>query len=117
MVAYWVKPSVGNGIEDDGSVHLSNGSEVLLSTISGSVWNKKRLDKLNSSVQAKIDNVVSLSSLDDDDPDKTMRAAELKAIYGNRVFLDGQGNIIYRSALITFIHDGTRLIPRSQRVR
>ncbi len=117
MVAYWVKPSVGNGIEDDGSVHLSNGSEVLLSTIPGSVWNKKRLDKLNSSVQAKIDNVVSLSSLDDDDPDKTMRAAELKAIYGVRVFLDGKGNIVYRSTEITFSYDNERLVPLCKRVR
>lgn len=117
MVAHWIQPTVGNRIDDDEKVRLNTGHEVNLCDIpNGPNWNQDRLDKLSAAIQAKIDNVIPLSSLSDDDPDKDPRT-NLKVIYGNRVFLDNKGNIVYRSTLITFTHDGTRLVPRCDTVR
>jgi hypothetical protein len=60
--------------------------------------------------------VVALADLPDDEPTKTMTATQLETKYGNRVFLDGS-NLVSRATLISFTHDGTRLIPHTERVR
>lgn len=130
MVAYWVKAPASDKIDDDGVVRLNMGGDTLLSSITGTTWTKTRLARLSAAVQSKIDNTIPLLSLSGDDPDGPLAAgtqikrddgnfttAALRVEYGERVFLDGAGNIIYRSTLITFTHNGDKLMPRSEVVR
>jgi sugar/nucleoside kinase (ribokinase family) len=100
-------------IGGDGQERTFNLSEIP----GGNNWNAQKLAKLTERAQALFDVVVALADLPDDEPTKTMTAAELLAKYGNRVFLDGQGNLVSRATLISFTHDGTKLIPRAERVQ
>ncbi len=86
-------------IEEDREVLLTNGVTIDLSTINlrlGDQPNRQQLQSVIDRVQTGIDHIESLTDLPDDEARKTMTAAELKAKYGDVVFLDGSGNLVTR---------------------
>ncbi len=127
MVAIWgLDPNLGN-IEADKALRLNTGAVVDLTEFNLVLDKKvtaKDIADMEAKVQASMDSVISRVSLGDDDPDKTATAAELTAQYGNRAFLDGLGNIVFRSTLFTLTQVKTEthkaggvLVPRWSRVR
>ncbi len=127
MVAIWGLKPLTDSIEGDKAIRLNTGAVVDLTEFS-LVLDKKITDKdiadMEAKVQASMDSVISLASLGSDDPDKTATAAELTAIYGRRAFLDGLGNIVFRSTLFSLTQvktdthkAGGVLVPRWSRVR
>lgn len=111
-----VRQVVGNIDLEAGTLTLDDGRVFTVDDIPGNSWNANRLGKLTEAIQTLADLVIPLADLPSDDPDKTATPAELFSEYGNRVFLDGQGNIIHRNVIITFSWDGTTLIPAVRRV-
>ncbi len=127
MVAIWgLDPDLGS-IEGDKAIRLNTGAVVDLTEFSLVLDKKvtaKDIADMEAKVQASMDSVIPLASLGGDDPDKTATAAELTAEYGGRAFLDGLGNIVFRSTLFTLeqvktdTHKaGGVLVPRWSRVR
>ncbi len=134
MVAIWAvdvatgAPGVKeNSLEIDKAIRLNTGPTIDLTEFNLVLDKKvtaKNIADMEAKVQASMDSVIPLASLGDDDPDKTATAAELAAQYGNRAFLDGLGNIVFRSTLFTLtqVKDetnkaGGKLVPRWSRVR
>ncbi len=127
MVAIWGLRPLTDSIEGDKALRLNTGAVVDLTEFSLVLDKKvtaKDIANMEVKVQASMDSVISLASLGDDDPDKTATAAELTAQYGGRAFLDGLGNIVFRSTLFTLTQvktdthkAGGRLAPRWSRVR
>ena len=118
MPAIWGLAPV-DSIEGDKAVRLSNGMTIDLSDFDIRL-NKKPpppiLKAIVARVQAGMDHIVPLASLPDDEPTKTMTAAELEARYGGRMFLDGL-NIVNRSTRFSLTWENGRLVPRFERVR
>ena len=115
-----VRRIVGNIDLVAGTLTTVDGRVFTLDDIPGNGWNSAtRRERLAEAIQALVDeeNTFTLTSLPSDDPDKTATAAELFAEYGNRVFLDGNGNIVHRTSAISFDWDGTDLIPITTTVR
>ena len=132
MVAIWAvdeitRLPVSNKIEDDKAIHLNIGPVIDLAEFNLVLDKKvtaKDIADMEAKVQAGMDSIISLASLGDDDPDKTATQAELTAIYGGRAFLDGLGNIVFRSTLFTLTqvktdthNAGGVLVPHWSRVR
>jgi len=116
MPSVWNRPSLSGTIVGDDSITLSDGRTLALSDVSGVEWDAAKIARLTAFVQAAIDDIQPVASLPDRDPDKTATPAELLAKYGGRRFLDGNGNIVSRSTLVTFEYDGTDLIATWSRV-
>ncbi len=127
MVAIWGLKPLTDSIENDKAVRLNTGAVVDLTEFNPVLDKKvtaKDIASMEVKVQASMDSVISLASLGDDDPDKTATAVELTAQYGERAFLDGLGNIVFRSTLFTLTQvktdthkAGGVLVPRWSRVR
>ncbi len=127
MVAIWGLKPLTDSIEGDKALRLNTGAVVDLTEFSLVLDKKvtaKDIADMEAKVQASMDSVIPLASLGDDDPDKTVTQAELTAQYGNRAFLDGLGNIVFRSTLFTLTQVKTEthkvggvLVPRWSRVR
>lgn len=124
MVVIWVRPIRTTRHIDDGDIVLTNTRTVLLSDISGVDWTRQRMDRLTNAVQAQMDNILAISSLDVADPhrfeheaDPVNAAALLLAKYGGRVFYRGT-DIVFRSTKISFTlgPDGD-LVPHLEVVR
>ncbi len=134
MVAIWAvdvltgAPNLkDNSIEIDKAIRLNTGSVIDLTEFNLILDKKvtaKDIADMEAKVQASMDSVIPLASLGSDDPDKTATAAELLAEYGNRAFLDGLGNIVFRSTLFSLTQVKTEthnaggvLVPTWTRVR
>ncbi len=127
MVAIWGLKPFTDSIEGDKAIRLNTGAVVDLTEFDLVLDKKvtaKDIADMEAKVQASMDSVIPLASLGDDDPDKTATAAELLAEYGGRAFLDGLGNIVFRSTLFTLTQvktdthkSGGVLVPRWSRVR
>ena len=106
-----------DSIEGDKAVRLSTGATVDLAEFNlDKKPSAKMLADIVAKVQASMDHIVPLANLPDDEPTKTMTAAELEARYGGRVFLDGL-NIVNRSTRFSLTWENGRLVPRFERVR
>ncbi len=133
MVAIWAvdvatgAPDVKeNSLEIDKAIRLNTGSIIDLTEFNLVLDKKvtaKDIADMEAKVQASMDAVIPLSSLGSDDPDKTATATELTAQYGNQAFLDGLGNIVFRSTLFSLTQvktdthkAGGVLVPRWTRV-
>ena len=114
MPAQWAtfdaETGIVTGVKGDGTPFTFN-----LSELPGQGFNANRLRKIEERVQQEFDVRQAIADPPDDEPTKTMSAAELLAAYGNRVFIDGT-DIVSRSTLITLAWDGSQLIPRTERV-
>jgi len=125
MVSVWISPALSGSIDADGVVRLSDGRTFDLSSVPGNGYNANRLGKINDRIQQAIDQTVLRTDLPVEDPDRTATAAELLAVYGNRVFIsdaDGTPNasglwLTTRHVTITLAWDGTDLIPTITEVR
>ncbi len=127
MVAIWSLKPLTDSIEGDKALRLNTGEVVDLTEFNLVLDKKvtaKDIEDMEAKVQASMDSVIPLASLGSDDPDKTATAAELTAEYGGRAFLDGLGNIVFRSTLFTLTqvktdthNAGGVLVPRWSRVR
>ncbi len=117
MVSVSVRPARAARHVDDGDIELSNGRTILFSEIAGNTWTRQRVSRLAAAVQARAQTVWARDRLPPDDPDLTITAAELNAIYGDRGTLDpsdatdGAGDIIWRSTKVSFTFDGNDLVP------
>lgn len=115
MPAIWGLAPLTGSIESDKAVRLSTGAIVDLASFKFRLNRKppqQKLDAAVARVQASMDHIVPLASLPDDEPTKTMTAAELQARYGERVFLDGP-DIVNRSTRfsLTWDEEIKRLLP------
>jgi len=127
MVAIWGLKPLTDSIEGDKALRLNTGAVVDLTEFNLVLDKKvtaKDIADMEAKVQASMDSVIPLASLGSDDPDKTATAAELTAQYGGRAFLDGLGNIVFRSTLFTLTQVKTNthkasgvLMPLWTRVR
>lgn len=87
MVSVWVKGDITAALDSNGTVELSDGRTFSLSSIPGNSLNAARLARINTAIQAFVDNRVLLSSLSADDPRKTVDPA-LPGVYWS----DADGN-------------------------
>ncbi len=114
MVAIWVRPSRAARHVDDGDIVLTNGRTTLLDDISGTTWTRQRIDRLTNALQAQMDHRRLIADLGDIDPDKAPALAgddaHFTAIYGGRMFIDGD-SVVSRSTLISFIFTDGDLVP------
>ena len=120
MVSVSVRPKRSVRYIDDGDIVLTNGRVTLLSSIPGTPWTQKRLERLAAAVQGRMDNRRLIADLRDIDPDKTHALAGDDAWftdrYGGRMFIDGD-SLVSRSDLISFTLEDGDLVPRVSVVR
>ncbi len=120
MPAIWGLPPLTDSIEGDKTIRLSTGSIIDIADLNIRLNNKppqSKIDTIVARVQARIDVIVPLSSLPDDEPTKIMTSVKLNAQYGGRVFLDGVGNIVSRSTRFSLTWENGRLVPHWETVR
>lgn len=87
MVNVWVVERVGS------VVTLNTGEVIDIDSFAGNGWTTNRTANITDNVQRNfLDNVVDRDALPADDPEKTMTAAQLAALYGNQfIELNTQG--------------------------
>jgi hypothetical protein len=119
MPAIWGLKPLTDRIESDKEVRLSTGVVVDLSDFNIRADKKpsdKQISDIVARVQANMDVIEPLAAFPDDEPHKTISSAELQALFGGRVFLDGSGNIVMRTTLFSLTWEDGRLMPHWSRV-
>ncbi len=106
-------------IEEDEELRLTNGAVIDLSDLDMTLGRRPPpplMREIERRIQVHMDDVQALADLPDDDPDKTATAEQLRAEYGDRRFLDGNGNIVSRARVFE-IDWGFRGRPEFDRMR
>lgn len=103
MVAVWATDATAD------SITLSDGRVITTDDIPGNGWNANRLNKARVKLQGLLDHRILAADIPPDEETLGWSDAEMQAVYGGRMWWDGDDLISRNVVVVAVLWDGVKL--------